>query len=95
MSDRDHALHRLAGGEVRRLVARGHLSLGPPPSPGLPPRLRQVLDGMKEGHAPKAIARKLGLSVWTVREHIKRLYAVHGVSGRDELMARFLRDEHR
>jgi hypothetical protein len=36
------------------------------------------------------IARELCLSVWTVREHIQRIYRHHGVSGREELMARFM-----
>jgi DNA-binding NarL/FixJ family response regulator len=36
------------------------------------------------------MARELGVSVWTVREHIQRLYRHFGVGGRDELMARFV-----
>ena len=89
---RDGALQRFAMAEVGRLIDRGHLSLGPPPAGGggLPPRLQQVLDGIKVGQAPKVIARDLGLSVWTVRDHIKRLYAKYDVRGRDELMARFI-----
>ena len=94
MTDRDHGLQRFAVAEVRRLLERGHLVLGPPAGlPQLTPRLRQVLDGIKVGHSPKGIARGLGLSVWTVRDHIKALYAKFDVRGRDELMARFIDDD--
>ena len=92
---RDYALHRFALTEVRRLHDRGHLPLNAPARPertisGLPPRQREVLDGMLSGRAPKRIAHELGLSVWTVRDHVKRLYAHFDVCGRDELMARFV-----
>src|SRR5690606_38501633 len=42
------------------------------------------------GHAPKQIARQLGLSIWTVREYIQNLYSHFHVSGRDERMSRFV-----
>jgi DNA-binding CsgD family transcriptional regulator len=97
MRDRDYGLHRFALTEIRRLVARGHLTLSgadgplvdlsPPP---LSPRQRQVLDFLLVGDAPKSIARQLGLSVWTVRDHVQHIYREFGVSGRDELMARHI-----
>jgi DNA-binding CsgD family transcriptional regulator len=82
-------LVRFAITEIRDLVRRGHLGFAPVPPP-LPPRLQEVLEHLLAGHAPKAIARKLELSLWTVREHIQRLYKHFDVSGRDELMARLL-----
>jgi DNA-binding CsgD family transcriptional regulator len=86
------ALARLAVGEIRRLVERGHLALPPgPPPAALPPRLQQVLDRFLSGEAPKRIARELRLSPWTVREHVQRLYKHYAVSSREELMARFVR----
>jgi DNA-binding CsgD family transcriptional regulator len=86
------ALVTLAVGEIRRLVERGHLALPPVEAwAALPPRLQQVLDRMLSGHPPTRIARELGLSVWTVREHVQRLYKHHGVSSREELMAKFVR----
>ena len=92
MTARDHALHRFALAEVRRLAECGHLSLAPPPEPTLPPRQRQVLAGLKAGRTPKAIALEMGRSVHTVREHMNALYVKFGVNGRDELMAKFIRD---
>jgi DNA-binding CsgD family transcriptional regulator len=56
----------------------------------MPPRLAQILELLLAGESPKAIARRVGLSLWTVREHVQRLYRRLGVSGRDELMARFV-----
>lgn len=94
MRRREVALAQLAVEEVRRLVERGHLTLpplDPDASAELSPRLRQILDRLLVGQSPKAIAFELGLSVWTVREHIQRLYAHFGVRGREELMARFVR----
>jgi DNA-binding CsgD family transcriptional regulator len=88
---RDHALLRFAVVEVRDLARRGSLPLAAPLPPGLPPRLQQVLDRLLRGDGVKHIARELGLSVWTVREHVQRLYRHFGVGGREELMARFVK----
>jgi DNA-binding NarL/FixJ family response regulator len=65
----------------------------PPAEAGaeLPPRLKQVLDRLLVGHPPKRIARELRLSVWTVREHVQRLYKRFDVNCREELMAKFVR----
>jgi DNA-binding CsgD family transcriptional regulator len=82
---------RFAVAEVQRLDERGHLALPPKGPRELAPRLRQVLDRLLAGRAPKQIARELGLSVWTVREHIQRLYRHFEVAGRDELASRFVR----
>jgi DNA-binding CsgD family transcriptional regulator len=45
---------------------------------------------MLAGLAPKNIAMQLGLSVYTVREHIETVYRKFGVNGRDELMSKFI-----
>ena len=90
LTRREVALAAFAVREVRDLVARGHLVLAPAPPPELPPRLRQVLDRLLAGSTPKRIAHDLDLSLWTVREHIQRLYKFFGVSGREALTARFV-----
>ena len=87
---RQRALVEFAVAEIRRLAERGHLVMPPHEPTGLPPRLLQIRDRLLAGQVPKRIARELGLSIWTVREHIQRLYKHLGVSGRDELMARFV-----
>ena len=91
---RQRAMVRFAVTEISGLIERGHLSVPTlalrDSTPTLPPRLQQVLDRFLAGRTPKSIARDLNLSVWTVREHIQRLYRHLNVSGRDELMARFV-----
>jgi len=77
--------------EVQRLIDVGHLFISPAPDVKLPKRLQQVLDRLLSGQTPKEISWELGLSVFTVREHIQRLYKQLGVNGRDELMAKFVR----
>jgi len=85
----DHVLLAFTVSELRDLARRGHLPLAGP-TPQLPPRLQQVLDRLLAGDGVKRIARHYGLSVWTVREHVQRLYRHFGVSSREELMARFV-----
>ena len=86
-------LAEFALAEVRRLVDRKHVEIAPalPPARPMPPRLAEVLELLLDGQSPKAIARRLGLSLWTVREHVQRLYRYEGVNGRDELTARYVR----
>jgi DNA-binding CsgD family transcriptional regulator len=86
---REKALATFALQELRRMYDAGHVAVPAAPPAPLPPRLRQVLDRVLAGRTPKAIARELQLSVWTVREHVQRLYRHFGVAGREELMARF------
>ncbi|MCK2215740.1 helix-turn-helix transcriptional regulator [Actinomadura sp. ATCC 31491] len=56
---------------------------------GLTPRERQVLELLCRGAAPKQVARALGLSAYTVNDHLKALFRKTGAGGRDELMAAF------
>jgi DNA-binding CsgD family transcriptional regulator len=90
---RDVALASFASREIRSLVERGHLALTSAAPPDLPPRLRQILDRLLAGGTPKRIAHDMGLSLWTVREHIQRLYRFFGVNGREALTARFVRPD--
>jgi DNA-binding CsgD family transcriptional regulator len=84
---RDHGLLKFAIIELRELVRRGHFPLDEAGPPRLPPRLKQVLDRLLRGDGIKQIAREFDLSVWTVREHVQRLYRHFGVDSREGLMA--------
>ncbi|MET9342384.1 helix-turn-helix transcriptional regulator [Nonomuraea sp. NPDC003804] len=53
------------------------------------PRERGVLELLCGGAAPKQIARLLGLSAYTVNDHLKAVFRKTGAAGRDELMAAF------
>jgi DNA-binding NarL/FixJ family response regulator len=67
------------------LAAPGHEAIG------LSPREREVLDGLAEGHAYKQIADKLGVSIHTVRNYIRRIYEKLHVCSRTEAVAKYLR----
>ena len=93
-SARQRALAELAVGELARLAACGHLAFPLPPkedpSAALSPRQRQMLQLLLTGRHVKGIARDLGLSAWTARDHIKAIYRRLNVTSREELMARCL-----
>jgi DNA-binding CsgD family transcriptional regulator len=54
-------------------------------------RQREVLHKLLAGESRKEIASCLALSLHTVNEHVRLLYARLGVGNRGELLARFLR----
>jgi DNA-binding NarL/FixJ family response regulator len=56
----------------------------------LSPREREVLNGLAEGQAYKQIAERLGVSIHTVRNYIRRIYEKLHVQSRTEAVARFL-----
>jgi DNA-binding CsgD family transcriptional regulator len=53
----------------------------------LPPRQREVLDGIKRGESRKQIAGKMGVADNTVHSYEKLLFDRAGVSSRGELLA--------
>jgi DNA-binding NarL/FixJ family response regulator len=57
----------------------------------LSPREREVLDGLAEGQAYKQIADKLGVSIHTVRNYIRRIYEKLHVCSSAEAVAKYLR----
>lgn len=57
----------------------------------LTPRQHAVLGHLLAGAGEKQIASLLGRSRHTIHRHITALYRRMGVSGRAELMARFIR----
>ena len=52
-------------------------------------REREVLDHLRQGRAPKTIAKLLFVSENTVRFHIRNIYQKFGVHSRTELMELF------
>jgi DNA-binding CsgD family transcriptional regulator len=69
--------------EVAPLLARRH---------ALSPREREVLAHAARGAPTKQIAAALGISVYTVQDHIDRACDKLGVRGRAELLARLFLD---
>lgn len=56
----------------------------------LSPREAEVLEGLSQGGTYSQIASQLGISVNTVRHHVRNLYEKLGVSGRAEAVARVI-----
>jgi DNA-binding CsgD family transcriptional regulator len=54
---------------------------------GITTRERRVLEHLYDGAAPKQIARALGVSAYTVNDHLKSVYGKTRAQGRDELIA--------
>ncbi|MCD2191191.1 helix-turn-helix transcriptional regulator [Actinomycetospora soli] len=54
---------------------------------GLSAREEEVLAELARGRSNKQIARRLGLSEWTVQDHVKAVLAKFNVAGRSELQA--------
>jgi len=95
LGEREVSLIALAASEMRWMAETGRLKAsifnGGARRPDLPPRLQHVLTHLLDGSSPKKIAEVLGISVWTVRDHIARLYDHFGVHTREELSAKFIR----
>lgn len=58
-------------------------------------RETEVLDLLAEGLRNKEIADRLGLSVETVRDYLKHIYAKLGVSSRTEAALKYLTESGR
>lgn len=70
---------RAAGAELTDVLATAY---------GLSPREREVCAAVVAGHPTVRIGRLLGISSYTVQDHLKSVYAKVGVRSRGELVAR-------
>jgi DNA-binding NarL/FixJ family response regulator len=85
------------GREEERQIKRYFQSIFEPDSPavlGQPAELTlrelEILDLLARGFADKEVGRELGISVWTVHSHLKRIFAKYGVRTRTEAVVRHL-----
>ncbi|MBS0317700.1 MAG: helix-turn-helix transcriptional regulator, partial [Proteobacteria bacterium] len=86
-SDADCELARSIA-PVLELAWRGaHAGLVQAPLPMLTPREREVVSLVIAGHGNKSIARLLGASPWTVKNHLRSVFRKMGVSNRTALCA--------
>ena len=60
------------------------------PLPPLTPRQRDVTAALARGLSNKAIARALGISPATVKDHVRDVMSAFGVQSRTEVVAAFL-----
>lgn len=91
LTKREMAVADLAIREIGDMIRRGSLCAQLEKQPALPPRLRDVLERLLRGQSPVLMARSMGISVHTLREHVGRLYMHFKVNSREELMAKFVR----
>lgn len=87
---RDRRLVHLIHHELRPLMGTKLATCRGLEFRALSPRLRQVRDLLLVGKSEKQIANQLGLAQSSIHKYVTMLYRRYGVSGRAELMARFL-----
>lgn len=75
---------------IRRRWPEPLAAFADPSQLDLPPRPRQVLRCLLEGDSNKQVARRLGISQYTVKEYVKRILRHFGVQSRQELLARWI-----
>lgn len=81
------------GRQVRRYfqaVLEPMDAVAEPPGPAFSKRETQVLDLLGRGFSDKEIGNELGISVWTVHSHLKRIFGKYGVRTRTEAVVRHL-----
>lgn len=62
-----------------------------PEKTGLSPRERMVLESMSKGLTYKQVADELGISIDTIRTHVRRIYEKLHVQSSTEAVAKYLR----
>jgi DNA-binding CsgD family transcriptional regulator len=88
--ERDRQLLHLFNEELFRLDRAGRIDPLSDPASVLTPRQRAVLKCLLGGDSEKEAARRLGVSRFTLNDHVKAIYRRLGVSSRGELGALFL-----
>jgi DNA-binding NarL/FixJ family response regulator len=83
----ESALHRIAQ-ELQRVDLPGAADSTPPPLIGLRPREQEVVRLLLQHLRVPAIARRLGISQQTVRNHLKSVFRRTGVRSQQELLDR-------
>lgn len=91
-SPREQLLFTLLNEELWHAYHAGKLIGAGTIEQALSPRQVQLLRMLLLGEAPKRIAYRLGLTESTVRTYIRDLYKRIGVSGREALMGRYIRE---
>ena len=56
----------------------------------LTPREKEILDHLSKGYLDKEIAHALGISVWTVHGHLKKIFEKLQVHSRTEAVVKYL-----
>lgn len=77
---------RILDGATVFLDAQGMAWPGPEDKPSLTTRQLSIFDALLGGLSNKQIARKLGISEHTVKEHVSAVLAIYGVRNRLELL---------
>ena len=77
-------------GLLRLPQAAGAVGLEAAPERSLSARERAILERVRDGHTNQEVARQLGISALTVKNHLQRVYRVLGVENRAHAVARCL-----
>jgi len=90
---KEHLLQVAAGGSpmspsVARHVTRYFAPLPVDPASSLTARERDIVQAIEDGLSYKLIASRLGLSIDTVRSHIRQVYRKLQVNSKAEIMAK-------
>ncbi len=84
------ALSRITQSYFQRLLQSGPAAKASSKATPLTQREQDVLSLMSKGHVDKEIAPALGISTWTVHEHVKRIFEKLQVHSRTEAVLAYL-----